>query len=176
MDTKVSQVKPAVLAGEYGDVFWTLEPVTIYAPGTQIYTRVYVGNTTDVDREYLLMATVSRANVMLTEFPVIVDNVIWFEVESNRAISLPGVFVIDYTDAILTLNLYEKEQNDIVDSVFTALTSAGTEELIFPPIPEAPEPTDIIRSMLPLIAILMVMMMLGMMAKESAKGVEKNVK
>jgi len=176
VNTEVSQVRAAVLAGEYGDVFWTLEPVTIYAAGTQIYARIYVGNVTDVDREYLLMAVVSRTGAMITEFPIIVDNVTWFEVKSNRAIPLPGVFVLDYTDVILTLNLYEKEQNDIVDSVFTALTSAGTEELTFPPIPKPSEPTDIFSSIMPLIMLMMVMMMLMPMFKGMAKGVEKNAK
>ena len=166
MNVKTFQLLPAALAGEYGDVFWTLEPVTTYGPGTELYTRVYVGNPTSTDREYMLMAVVSRAGTTISEFPIVVDNATWFEVQANSVITLPGTLAVGYTDATLTLNLYEKEQNDVVDSVSTELTSAGV-----PTLPEIPSISyDTLSS---LITAMMVIMMMSMVMKMMSKELKK---
>ncbi len=167
MSTRAIQIGGQSLAGVYGDVFWTLEPVTVYVAGTQIYARIYVGNPTDIDREYLLMATVIRGSTVISEFPIKVDDGTWFWVTAGNVVTLPGAFEVAYTDAILTLNLYERVENDIVDSVLTALTSTGTGGLPFPPVP--PGVDDMLSMM---ITMMIVVMMMQMMSK-AMKGEEE---
>lgn len=158
------------LVGEYGDVFWSLTPSVMYVAGTELFVRIYVGNPTDVDREYMLMVLVSRAGRTITEFPIKVDDGTWFEVGVGSVVNLPGVLKVGYTDVALSLNLYEKEQNDIVDSVSTGLSSVGTAELPpLPGFPGAPSAPDTISSMMSLmIAMMMIVMMMKMM-KEGIK-------
>lgn len=165
MDTTRQQTTALSLVGEYGDVFWSLTPSVVYVAGTELYVRIYAANPTDIDREYMLMAQVSSAGQVITEFPVKVDEGTWFEVEAGSVVSLPGVLLVGYTDVALTLNLYEKEQNDVVDSVSTALTSAGTAGL--PALPGIPGiPTDTISNILNMmIMLVVVIMMMKMMTK-----------
>lgn len=161
------RVQSPGLAGEYGDVFWTLEPVTVYVAGTQIYARIYVGNPTDIDREYLLMATVIRGGALISEFPIKVDDGTWFWVTAGNVVTLPGAFEVAYTDVVLTLNLYERVQNDIVDSVLTALTSTGTGGLPFPPTP------PVVGDMLSMMITMMIVVMMMQMMSKAMKGEEE---
>jgi len=158
--------------GEYGDLFWDLAPSMVYAAGTEFHARIYVANITDVDRQYMLMATVSREDQVLSEFPVTVDGAAWFTVEANNVVSLPGAMTVDYSDAVLTLSLYEKESNQVTDSIFTALTSQGTQ--YFPQLPGLPQlPTgataDMMSPLMTLVVLMMVMMMLSSVMKGAAK-------
>ena len=157
--------------GKYGDLFWSLAPSMVYAGGAEFHARIYVANTTEIDRQYMLMASVSRDSQVLAEFPVTVDGASWFTVEAGSVESLPGALTLDYTDAVLTLNLYEKETNEITDSVATVLTSQGTEH--FPQLPGLPQlpagATDMMSPLTSLIALVMVMMMLSGMIRGAAK-------
>lgn len=157
--------------GKYGDLFWSLAPSMVYAGGAEFHARIYVANTTELDREYMLMASVSRDSQMLSEFPVTVDGAAWFSVEAGSVVSLPGAMMVDYTDAVLTLNLYEKETNEITDSVATVLTSQGTEYFpLLPGLPQLPaSAADMMSPLMSLIALVMVMMMLSSMTRGVAK-------
>ncbi len=167
MSTRAIQVRPASLVGEYGDVFWSLTPSVVYVAGTELFVRVYVANPTDVDREYMLIASVLSAGQVVSEFPITVDEMTWFTVEADNVVALPGAVRIGYTDAALTLNLYEREQNEIVDSVSTALTSAGTAGL--PPLPGLPGPPpggfDMSSIMNMMIMVMIMVMIMKMMTK-----------
>lgn len=168
MTTKAVQVRAATLAGTYGDVFWTMEPVMVYVAGSEIYARIYVGNPTDTDREYMLMASVSRIGVLITEFPIKVDDGTWFDVEAGNVVSLPGALEVAYTDVVLTLNLYERVQNDIVDSVASSLISAG----IGLPFPGVPSPIDNISDLMTMMIFVM-MITIMMKAMEGEEGEKK---
>jgi len=151
------------LVGDYGDVFWTLEPSLMYVAGTEIFVRIYVANPTDTDREYMLMAVASSGDQELSEFTVKVDDKSWFEVEAESVISLPGALVVDYTDVALTLYLYERSTGKITDSVATALSSRGTEYLpILPGLPSAGfDISSIMNLMLVMVVMVMMMKMVG---------------
>lgn len=153
--------------GQYGDLFWNLQPSLVYVAGTEIPVRVYVANLTDEEREYMIMAEISREGVVLAEFPLRVDEAAWFIVEAQNVVGLPGMITSDYSDAVLTLKLYERETGSVIDSIFTALTTKGTEYLPLlpglPGIPGAPAPTTDIMSMM--ITMMIVVMMMGMMTK-----------
>jgi len=150
--------------GKCGDLFWNLDPSMVYLAGTEIHARVYVANTTDVERQYMLMASISRENQVLSEFPITVDGAAWFSVGAGDVVSLPGALMVDYSDVVLTLSLYERESNEITDSIYTTLTSQGTE--YFPQLPSLSQiPTgvsgDVMSPIMTLMALMMVMMMLS---------------
>lgn len=157
--------------GKYGDLFWSLAPSMVYTGGVEFHARIYVANTTAVDCDYMLMASVSRDSQVLSEFPVTVDGAAWFSVAAGSVVSLPGAMTVDYTDAVLTLNLYEKETNEITDSVATVLTSQGTEYFpLLPGLPQLPaSAADMMSPLMSLIALVMVMMMLSGMTRGVAK-------
>jgi len=165
-------VKALTLAGEYGDLFWTLEPSLMYVAGTEIFVRIYVANVTDTDREYMLMAKIIRGDTELSEFLVKVDDKAWFEVEAESVVSLPCSLVVDYTDAALVLELYERSTSEITDSVVTGLYSAGTQNLpMLPGIPGAGVGFDL-GSVMNLMLIMMVMvMMMKMITGKKETGV-----
>jgi len=159
VNIKATQVGAVDLVGEYGDLFWSLEPSLMYVAGTEIFVRIYVANTTDTDREYMLMAKVTRGDQVLSEFPVTVDEKSWFEVEANNVITLPGSLTVAYTDASLTLELYERATSEVTDSVTIALYSQGTQYL--PAIPGLPTAGGFdLGSIMNLMLIMMVMVMM----------------
>jgi hypothetical protein len=163
----VIRAQQADLVGEYGDIFWDLSPSMTYVAGSEIHCRIYVANPTNVDREYMIMASLARNGEVISEFPIRVDEAAWFSVEANNVVNLPGALVLDYTDAALTVSLYEKETNEITDSVSTALTSAGTANLpVLPGIPSTTADTGDIMSML---MMFMVVMMIGTMMTRVAE-------
>jgi hypothetical protein len=151
-------VKAATLVGELGDIFWSLPPALTYVAGSEIHCRIYVANPTDVDRNYMMMARLSRGDEVLAEFPIKVDQAAWFPVEAGSVISLPGALVLSYSDVALTVYLYEEETNEITDMVSTALSSAGTAQLpILPGLPQIPAGLD----WMSLIGMVMAVAMLG---------------
>jgi hypothetical protein len=163
----VIRAQQADLVGEYGDIFWDLSPSMTYVAGSEIHCRIYVANPTDSDREYMMMASLTRNGEVISEFPIRVDEAAWFSVEANNVVNLPGALVLDYTDVALTVSLYEKETNEITDSVSTALTSAGTANLpVLPGIPSTAADTGDIMSML---MMFMVVMMIGTMMTRVAE-------
>jgi hypothetical protein len=160
----VVEAQQASLVGEYGDIFWSLPPSVTYVAGSEIHCRIYVANPTDADREYMLLATLSRNGQVISEFPITVDEAAWFSVQANNVVSLPGALVLEYTDAALTVNLYERQTNEIADSVSAALTSAGTERLpVLPGIPAVP--TDMSNLMNLLVMFMVIVMMTTMMTR-----------
>ncbi len=167
------------LGGVYGDVFWNLMPSTIYVAGTELPCTVYVANPTDEDREYMLSIAVWRNGSVITEYSVRVDNIVWFPVDADSVISLPGALVVGYSDVALVMSLYEREQGDVVDVVSVALTSTGaaglpglpgepgeTGELpLLPPFPGYTPGDPVGSSLSSMISMIITVMMLVMMMK-----------
>ena len=160
------EAQQANLVGEYGDVFWSLPPSMVYVAGSEIHCRIYVANPTGINREYLLMAALARNGQVIGEFPIRVDEAAWFSVQANSVVSLPGALVLDYSDTVLTVNLYERETNEITDSVSTALTSAGTANL--PVLSGIPAPSDM-NSLMNLLVMFMVLVMMMTMVTRAAE-------
>jgi len=165
--TEIVKAQQADLAGEYGDVFWSLSPVLTYVAGSEAHCRIYVANTTDEERQYMLMAELSREGEVIDQFPLKVDGLAWFTVGANNVVGLPGAVILNYTDCALTINLYERETNQITDSVSTALTSQGTANLpVLPGLPAvSTETPDIMSTML----IFMVLVMMTTMMTRAVK-------
>jgi hypothetical protein len=162
------------MAEVYGDIFWTLESGMPYVVGVEIFCDVYVVNPTDEDRNYMLMAVVSRGEATLVTFPVTVNGQSWFPVPAQDIVTLPGTFTVDYTDVAFTLQLTEEETGLVVSSISSALTSSGTERYPILPglpgqVPSTTPTTDVLSLMLPILMLGMV----GMMIASAAKGGKK---
>jgi len=171
MNTRAFQVRAADLVGEYGDLFWSLEPALMYVAGTEIFARIYVANVTDVDREYMLMAKITRGDSVLSEFVVRVDDKAWFDVEANSVATLPGSLTAAYSDAALTLELYEKLTGEVTDSVSTALYSQGTQYLpALPGLPGVQAGFDISGIMNLMLVMMMMVMMMKVVTGEKKNG------
>lgn len=155
------------LVGRYGDLFIDLPPTISYAPGTELVCQIYVANPTDADREYMLMITVATTEgKSLAEYPVKVDDGLWFPVGANDVLGLPGAVACEYSDAIATFNLYERESGEITDSTSVVLVSAGTDlSTPTPPLPFLPVPSNTTSEFdwSGIISIMAMAMMMGMM-------------
>jgi hypothetical protein len=153
-----------VSVGKYGDLFWNLAPSMVHTAGAEFHVRIYVANTTGIDREYMLMATVSRDEQVLSEFPVTVDGGAWFSVGAGDVVSLPGAMTVDYSNAVLTLNLYERATGEITDSISTVLINQ--ESQYYPLLPALPQlvteaASDMMSPLITLVTLMTVMMMLS---------------
>lgn len=155
-----------ILVGDYGDVFWDLDPAVFYMAGGEIPCQIYVANVTDTDREYMLLATVSRDGTVISEFVVTVDGKAWFPVEAESVVSIPASMVVNYTDVVLTLNLYERDTNSVTDSVSAALYS--TTGGFLPPFPGVPPSAgfDMYSMMMLMVVVMMMTMAMKQIGKE----------
>lgn len=158
--------------GNHGDLFWNVPPSMVYAAGTEFHARIYVANTTEADREYMLMATVSREGQVLSEFPVTVDGAAWFSVGAGDVVGLPGAMTVDYSDVTLTLNLHERVTGEVTDSVTSALVSQESQS--YPLLPALPQlvtdaASDMMSPLITLATLMMVMTMLSGAMKEAGE-------
>ena len=76
-----------VMAGKLGDIFWDLPPWLTYTPGFDIGCSIYVANHSDAEKEYALMARLTRDTTVISEEALPVFGYTWFKVDPNDFIS-----------------------------------------------------------------------------------------
>ena len=165
-----------VMGGKLGDIFWDLAPWIVYAPGFDLGCRIYVANPTDTEKEYALMARLSRDETLISEEALPVFGYTWFKVAPGDFIRLHGALRFEESDADLSVLLVERETEEATDLVATRLvapTATGAPAL--PPAwPGAPGTTGFDWSSA--LMMMMPVMMLGIVApalvprKEKKKG------
>ena len=74
---KFDVMQAGVMSGSLGDIFWDLAPWIVYAPGFDLGCDIHVANPTDTEKEYALMATLSRDTTRISE-------------EALRSTAIPG--------------------------------------------------------------------------------------
>ena len=150
----------SVMAGELGDIFWDLPSWITYYPGFDLGCTIYVANHTDNEKEYALMARLTRDTTVVSEEALPVYGQTWFKVDPGDFIRLYGAFRFDESDADLTVSLIERDTEQATDSVSTRLVAPA--EAALPPgwPPGVPAPTDWMGMLMPV----MMMAMLGMVA------------
>ena len=111
-----------------GDVFWDLPSALYYEPGAEIGATVYVANPTEEPHEYSLRTKLIRDTTVLSEEPVTVHGYAWFPVDAGDFIGMFGAFSFDETDCLVSLELVERETEEVVDTAETYLM----------PLPRAP--------------------------------------
>ncbi|KTB48993.1 hypothetical protein DEALK_18400 [Dehalogenimonas alkenigignens] len=154
----------SVMGGTLGDVFWDLPPWLYYTPGYDLGLSVYVANPTDVDKEYALLARLSRDTTQISEEALPVFGYTWFKVEPGDVAKLKGALRFSETNAVLTLLLYEKDSGEVIDSAATMLV-APSSSVLPPAWPGAPVNTgssgfDLSQMM----GMILPVLMLGMVA------------
>jgi len=132
--TRRKEVRRTLVAN-LGEILWDLPQSLLHNAGAEISCSLYITNSTSIDREYTLVAQVVKNGVVVSEFTVPVDSEVWFTVEAQNTIKLPGSVKVDYTDTVLILNLGEKQSNTVVDTVSVALTSQNMVSILGPVAP-----------------------------------------
>ncbi len=112
-----------VMSGELGDIFWDLAPWITYQPGYDLGCSIYVANPSDTEKEYALMARLSRDTVVISEEVLPVFGYSWFKVDPGDFVRLKGALRFDESDSELAILLIERETEEVSDSVVTVLVS-----------------------------------------------------
>jgi len=162
-----------VMGGELGDIFWDLAPWINYQPGYDLGCSIYVANPTDTEKEYALMARLSRSEAVLSEEVLPVFGYTWFTVAPGDFVRLRGALRFDESDSELALLLIERETEEIADSVATILvspTAAGALPPSWPGTGSTPGTSGFDWSSM--LMMMLPVMMLGMVTA-SAKPDEK---
>ena len=110
-----------VMGSELGDIFWDLAPWITYEPGYDLGCSIYVANPSDTEKEYALMARLSRESTVISEEVLPVFGFSWFKVAPGDFIRLRGALRFDESDNELALLLIERETEEVADSVVTLL-------------------------------------------------------
>ncbi len=130
-----------VMGSELGDIFWDLAPWITYEPGYDLGCSIYVANPSDTEKEYALMARLSRDTVIVSEEVLPVFGYTWFSVAPGDFVRLKGALRFDESDSELAILLVERETEEVADSVVTLLVSpsgAGALPPSWPGVPGAP--------------------------------------
>jgi len=162
------------MAGAKGDIFWDMPPWMTYAPGYDLGCSVYVANNTEAEKEYALMARLTQGTTILSEEALPVFGYTWFKVDPGDFIELEGALRFSDTNAVLTVELIERETGEAVDSVATVLIAPSTSAL--PPVwPGTTTATgaDTWSSMLNMVSPMIMLAMLGMVMVSAFKPQEK---
>ena len=127
-----------VMSGTLGDIFWDLAPWITYEPGYDLGCSIYVANPGDTEKEYTLMARLSREGAVISEEVLPVFGYTWFKVAPGDFVRLRGALRFDESDSELAILLIERETEEITDSVVTVLVSPSNASALPPSWPGAP--------------------------------------
>ena len=176
---KFSTMQVSVMSGKLGDLFWDLAPLIAYTPGFDLGCNIYVANPTAAEKEYALMARLSREATVVSDESVPVFGLAWFKVDPGDFVTLKGAFRFTESNADLTVSLVERESGEATDAVVTRLLEQSTSSLPpgWPVSPGNPGSTTTTwSSMLSTMMPMLMFMMLGMVmvsAFKPAKETEK---
>jgi hypothetical protein len=127
-----------VMSGTLGDIFWDLAPWITYEPGYDLGCSIYVANPGDAEKEYTLMARLSRNGAVLSEEVLPVFGYTWFKVAPGDFVRLRGALRFDESDSELAILLIERETEEVTDSVVTVLVTPSNASALPPSWPGAP--------------------------------------
>jgi len=126
---KFETMQSSVMAGSLGDIFWDIAPLIVYSPGFDLGCNLYVANPTGVEKEYALMAKLTRDNTTISEEAIPVFGYTWFKVAPGDFVPLKGALRFTESNADLTLSLIERETGAATDAVTTRLVAPTTSAL-----------------------------------------------
>ena len=148
-------------SGTLGDIFWDLPSWIVYTAGLDLGCTIYVANPTETEKEYSLMAKLSRGTTVISEEALPVYSLAWFKVDPGDLISLKGAIRFSESGASLTVFLVERETEERTDSV-TALLAAPSSSSLPPGWPTPGTTTGFDWSSL--LAMMLPLVMLGIVA------------
>lgn len=168
MTTQVS-----VMSGSLGDIFWDLPPWMTYTPGFDLGCTIYVANPTGLQKEYALMARLSRESTLITEESLPVFGYAWFKVAPGDFVRLRGALRFSESDADLSVLLIERETEEATDSASTRLVAPQGSSALPPTWPGAPGTSENGFNWSSLISMMLPVMMLGVIMVAARPQKEK---
>jgi hypothetical protein len=154
----------SVMSGSVGDIFWDLPPWITYTPGFDLGCSIYVANPTGVEKEYALMARLSRESTIISEEALPVFGYAWFKVAPADFVRLRGALRFNESDADLSVLLVERETEEVTDSAATRLVAPQGTSALPPTWPGAPGTTETGFNWNSLLSMMLPVMMLGIVA------------
>jgi len=162
-----------VMSGTLGDIFWDLAPWITYEPGYDLGCSIYVANPGDAEKEYTLMARLSREGAVISEEVLPVFGYTWFKVAPGDFIRLRGALRFDESDSELAILLIERETEEITDSVVTVLVSPSNASALPPSWPGTGTSTGTSTDWSTMMAMMLPIMMVGMIGAATTSEKEK---
>jgi hypothetical protein len=162
-----------VMSGSLGDIFWDLAPWITYQPGYDLGCSIYVANPGDAEKEYTLMARLSRSGAVLSEEVLPVFGYTWFKVAPGDFVRLRGALRFDESDSELAILLIERETEEITDSVVTVLVSPSNASALPPSWPGTGTSTVTSTDWSMMMAMMLPVMMVGMIGAATTSEKEK---
>jgi len=168
---KFETMQSSVMSGSLGDIFWDIAPLIAYSPGFDLGCNLYVANPTEVEKEYALMAKLTRDTTAISEEAIPVFGYTWFKVDPGDFITLKGALRFTESNADLTLSLIERETGEVTDAVATRLLAPTTSALppTWPGAPGTGETGTDWSSMLSMMMPMLAFVMLGMVMVSAVK-------
>ena len=166
-----------VMSGELGDIFWDLAPWITYEPGYDLGCSIYVANPGDTEKEYTLMARLSREGTLISEEVLPVFGYTWFKVAPGDFIRLRGALRFDESDGELAILLIERETEEVTDTVVSLLVSPANASALPPSWPGTGTSAGTSMDWSLMMAMMLPVMMVGMIgAATKSTGDEKKAK
>jgi len=153
-----------VMSGEIGDIFWDLAPWITYEPGYDLGCSIYVANPGDTEKEYTLMARLSREGTVISEEVLPVFGYTWFKVAPGDFVRLRGALRFDESDGELAILLVERETEEVTDTVVSLLVSPASAGVLPPTWPGTGTSTDTTTDWSLMMAMMLPVMMIGTVA------------
>jgi hypothetical protein len=153
-----------------GDIFWDLAPWLTYESGYDLGCSIYVANPDTAEKEYALMARLSREGTVISEEALPVFGYTWFKVPPGDFVRLRGALRFDESDNELAVLLIERESEEVTDSVVTRLISPANASALPPAWPGA---TTSGFDWSSLLFMMVPVMMLGAVIAASRPGEER---
>ena len=165
-----------VMSGSLGDIFWDLAPWITYEPGYDLGCSIYVANPGDTEKEYTLMARLSREGTIISEEVLPVFGYTWFKVAPGDFVRLRGALRFDESDSELAILLVERETEEVTDTVVSLLVSPASAGVLPPTWPGTGTSTDTSTDLSMMMAMMLPVMMVGMIgaATKSTRNEKKS--
>ena len=161
------------MGGELGDIFWDLAPWITYEPGYDLGCSIYVANPADTEKEYALMARLTRDTVVISEEVLPVFGYTWFKVAPGDFVRLRGALRFDESDSDLALLLIERETEEVADSVVAVLVSPTTAGALPPSWPGTGTSIGTSTDWSSMLMMMLPVMMVGMIGAATPSEKEK---
>ena len=166
-----------VMSSELGDIFWDLAPWITYEPGYDLGCSIYVANPGDTEKEYTLMARLSREGTLISEEVLPVFGYTWFKVAPGDFIRLRGALRFDESDGELAILLIERETEEVTDTVVSLLVSPANASALPPSWPGTGTSAGTSMDWSLMMAMMLPVMMIGTVAAATeSTGDEKKAK
>jgi len=136
-----------------------------------------VANPGDTEKEYTLMARLSREGTLISEEVLPVFGYTWFKVAPGDFIKLRGALRFDESDGELAILLIERETEEVTDTVVSLLVSPANASALPPSWPGTGTSAGTSMDWSLMMAMMLPVMMIGTVAAATkSTGDEKKAK